>query len=120
VARQIYAQSSRAIPLRGRGEGYTQRDGELRGFFDASVGCSPHLLYALMADRGADHLPPLSRDRGPLPTLGLNENAASSPLSRRQTYEVVLRAGLNGRRSGASGSGCRHTPSRGERGAAPS
>jgi len=53
VARQIFAQSSRSI-LRGSQrdpQELLRGDGELRGFLDASVGYSPHLLYVLIADR---------------------------------------------------------------------
>ena len=52
VARQIFAQSSRSI-LRGSlrdPQELLRRDGELRGFLDASVGYSPHLLYVMIAD----------------------------------------------------------------------
>src|SRR5574341_1354655 len=53
VAKQIYAQPSRAL---SRTPGVTpldalRRDRELRSLLDASVGYSPHLLFALIADR---------------------------------------------------------------------
>jgi PAS domain S-box-containing protein len=53
IAKQLYAQTSRALS-RGRGgdPAKTLRsDRELRGLLDASVGYSPHLLYALIADQ---------------------------------------------------------------------
>jgi signal transduction histidine kinase len=52
VAKQIYAQSRRAL-ARSRGRdpwGVLRRDGELRGLLEASVGYSPHLLYVQLAD----------------------------------------------------------------------
>ncbi len=53
IADQIYAQSRRSLS-QGRGrtpDEILRRDPELRSLFDASVGYSPHLLYALIADR---------------------------------------------------------------------
>ncbi|MBI4536905.1 MAG: PAS domain-containing protein [candidate division NC10 bacterium] len=52
VARQLFAQSSRALertPARGAWEALHQ-DAELRALLEASVGYSPHLQYALIAD----------------------------------------------------------------------
>jgi PAS domain S-box-containing protein len=53
IAKQIYAQSSRVL---SRAAGRTPRevlahDRELRGLLEASVGYSPHLVYALLADQ---------------------------------------------------------------------
>ena len=52
IAKQIYAQSGRALqrapdadPLEA-----LRQDPELRSFLDSSVGYSPHLLYALISD----------------------------------------------------------------------
>src|SRR3990172_10973726 len=53
IADQIYAQSRRSLS-QGRGrtpQEILRRDPELRSLFDASVGYSPHLLYALIADQ---------------------------------------------------------------------
>lgn len=53
IARQVYAQSSRSLS-RARGEDPSETlrsDGELRSLLDASIGYSPHLLYALIADQ---------------------------------------------------------------------
>jgi signal transduction histidine kinase len=108
VARQIYAQSSRAIVRGSRRdpEDLLRRDGELRGFLDASVGYSPHLLYVLIADRAGKIIVHTERARegsaAPTrPTLDalLKENAVARflTLSRAgQTYEVVLPMNLNG------------------------
>jgi signal transduction histidine kinase len=53
IARQMYAQSSRSLSrVRGGDPSQALRnDRELRNLLDASVGYSPHLLYALIADR---------------------------------------------------------------------
>jgi PAS domain S-box-containing protein len=53
VARQIYAQSSRAL---ARGQGgppweVLKRDPELRSLIEASVGYSPDLVYVILADQ---------------------------------------------------------------------
>jgi len=53
IANQLYAQSSQALS-RGRGRdpaAILQADRELRSLLDASVGYSPHLIYAGIADR---------------------------------------------------------------------
>jgi PAS domain S-box-containing protein len=52
IAKQLYAQTSRSLS-RARGGNPTEilrSDRELRNLLDASVGYSPHLLYALIAD----------------------------------------------------------------------
>jgi signal transduction histidine kinase len=108
VARQIYAQSSRSI-LRGSRRDPSEllrRDGELRGFLDASVGYSPHLLYVLIADSAGRVIVHTERPReGTVarvyPSLDalLKENAVSRFLTlyrAGQTYEVVLPMNLNG------------------------
>ncbi len=53
IARQMYAQSSRSLArAQGRDPSEALRnDRELRNLLDASVGYSPHLLYALIADQ---------------------------------------------------------------------
>lgn len=108
VARQIFAQSGRSI-LRGSSRDpkeMLRRDGELRGFLDASVGYSPHLLYVMIADRDGRIIVHTERpregtmaaDRPSLDTL-LRENAISRFLTLYhigQTYEVVLPMNLNG------------------------
>ncbi len=64
VAKQIYAQTSRAL---SRAPGANpletlRRDRELRHLLDASVGYSPHLLFALIADRAGKTI--LHTERG--------------------------------------------------------
>ena len=108
VARQIFAQSSRSI-LRGSQrdpQELLRRDGELRGFLDASVGYSPHLLYVLIADRDGRIIVHTERPRegtmaSEYPSLDalLRDNAVSRFLTLYhvgQTYEVVLPMNLNG------------------------
>src|SRR6266542_3025590 len=53
ISRQIYAQTSRALSRApgSRPQEALRRDRELRGLLDASVGYSPDLVYALIADR---------------------------------------------------------------------
>lgn len=52
IAKQIYAQSSRSLS-QGGGNPWEilRRDRDLRNLLDASVGYSPHLLYALIANQ---------------------------------------------------------------------
>lgn len=53
IARQIYAQSGRSLSRAqgGHSQEILRKDRELRSLLEASVGYSPHLLYALIADR---------------------------------------------------------------------
>jgi len=108
VARQIFAQSSRSI-LRGSQRDpreLLRRDGELRGFLDASVGYSPHLLYVMIADHDGRIVVHTERSRegttAPArPSLDalLKDNAISRFLTlyhAGQTYEVLLPMNLNG------------------------
>ena len=107
VARQIYAQSSQALaraPGRNPRE-VLRRDRDLRGLLDASVGYSPHLLYALIADQTGKTLLHTERQREGVPAVprsGLEELLRLDPLSRflalyggGQTYETVLPMKLN-------------------------
>jgi signal transduction histidine kinase len=108
VAQQIFAQSKRSI-VRGttrNPEELLRRDGELRGFLDASVDYSPHLLYVMIADRHGRIIVHTERpregtmapERASLDEL-LRENAISRFFTLYQigqTYEVVLPMNLNG------------------------
>lgn len=53
IARQVYAQSSRSLSLARNGDPFEalRSDRELRSLLEASVGYSPHLLYAAIADQ---------------------------------------------------------------------
>ncbi|HET7874136.1 MAG TPA: ATP-binding protein [Methylomirabilota bacterium] len=107
IAKQIYAQSQRAL-VRAAGrrpEEALRRDAELRGFLDSSVGYSPHALYALIADRAGRVL--LHSERrlegttAPMrPRLG--DLRAAGPVYRFEalyqegkTYEFLLPVTLN-------------------------
>jgi len=53
IARQIYAQAGQAVSRGARGEDSSQHlrhDRDLRSLVEASVGYSPHLLYAMITD----------------------------------------------------------------------
>ena len=107
VAQQIYAQSSQALaraPGRNPRE-VLRRDRDLRSLLDASVGYSPHLLYALIADQTGKTLLHTERPREGAPAIPrsrLDELLQLDPLSRflalygsGQTYETVLPIKLN-------------------------
>ena len=52
VGKQIYAHLRVSLARDGRGDPETaiRRDRDLRNLIDASIGSSPHLVYALVAD----------------------------------------------------------------------
>ncbi len=60
ISRQIYAQTSQALARNPRVQPLEalKGDRELRGLLDASVGYSPDLVYALIADRTGPPRPP--------------------------------------------------------------
>src|SRR5262252_3016408 len=71
VTKQIYAQASRALS-RAAGRDpieVLKVDRDLRSLLDASVGYSPHLLFALIADRSGQVILHTERDKEgtPLP-----------------------------------------------------
>ena len=77
-------------------EDLLRRDGELRGFLDASVGYSPHLLYVLIADRAGRIIVHTERPREgtvapALPSLDalLNENVVSRFLTLSHAQRIV-------------------------------
>lgn len=108
VARQIYAQSGRALAVRGAGSPRERlrQDRDLRSLVEASVGYSPHLLYALIADRDGAILVHSERqkeggvavsqpDLGAL--LALDPLRRFSVLSARgRTHEALLPVTLDG------------------------
>ncbi|MFQ5520192.1 MAG: PAS domain-containing sensor histidine kinase [Candidatus Methylomirabilia bacterium] len=69
VARQIYAQSRRSLARTedGSPREHLRRDRELRSLLDASVGYSPHLLYAMIADREGNTILHSERQKQDLP-----------------------------------------------------
>jgi signal transduction histidine kinase len=113
IAKQIFAQTGRALSRsRGRSPQETLRnDSELRSFLDASVGYSPHLLYALLADRSGRAL--LHSERGKEGTVIPEQQPLKALLSldpfRRlnalyqtgKIYEVILPFSLDGRPFGS-------------------
>ena len=107
IARQVYAQTGRAFfrsPGRNPQE-VLRRDPELRSLLEASVGYSPHLLYALLADKAGMVI--LHSQRGKEGTvipeqpplkglLSLDPFRRFAALSRSgKIYEVTLPFSLN-------------------------
>jgi signal transduction histidine kinase len=107
IARQVYAQTGRAFfrsPGRNPQE-VLRRDPELRSLLEASVGYSPHLLYALLADQAGRVI--LHSERGKEGTvipeqpplkglLSLDPLRRFAALSRSgKIYEVTLPFSLN-------------------------
>ncbi|MBI3105470.1 MAG: PAS domain-containing protein [Candidatus Rokubacteria bacterium] len=113
VAKQIYAQSGRALAAR-RGGGpreVLRRDRDLRSLVEASVGYSPHLLYALIADQDGAIIVHSERQKeggAAVSRPDLRTLLTLDPLrrvyllyARGQTYEAVLPVTLNGAPFGA-------------------
>jgi PAS domain S-box-containing protein len=113
IAKQIYAQSGRALqrapdadPLEALRE-----DPELRSFLDSSVGYSPHLLYALISDPTGTVLLHTERQKEGQPEPArpnLDGLLKVDTLSRfsalynaGRTYETVLPVTLNDRLFGS-------------------
>lgn len=113
IAKQIYAQTSRALqrvpgadPLAALRE-----DPELRSFLDASVGYSPHLVYALVTDHAGTVLMHTERQKEGKPEPerpNLDGLLKVDTLSRfsalytaGRTYETVLPMTLNDRLFGS-------------------
>jgi signal transduction histidine kinase len=107
VARQIHAQTGRAL-ARASGrkpEDALRRDRELRSLLDASVGYSPHLLYAALVDHSGTallHTEPAMEGRELPARPGLAELAGADPVRRfaalargGATYEVTLPLRVN-------------------------
>jgi PAS domain S-box-containing protein len=113
IAKQIYAQTGRALsrsPGRNPQE-VLRRDPDLRSLLEASVGYSPHLLYALLADQTGTtilHSQP-GREGRPVPEQPPLRGLLSLDPFRRfaavyrsgKTYEVTLPLSLNGRPFGS-------------------
>ena len=108
IARQIYAQSRAAIAAAPAADplDVLRSDRELRNLLDSSVGYSPHLLYALIADPSGQIVLHTERDKQgriapEYPSLtGLVD---LDPVSRfrelyggARTYEATLPLTLNG------------------------
>jgi PAS domain S-box-containing protein len=113
IAKQIYAQTSRALQ-RTPGEDplvALREDPELRSFLDASVGYSPHLVYALVTDHTGTVLLHTERQKEGKPEPerpNLDGLLKVDTLSRfsalytaGRTYETVLPMTLNDRLFGS-------------------
>lgn len=113
VARQIYAQSSRSL-ARAQGRDpreVLRRDRDLRSLLEASVGYSPNLLYALLADQTGKVIVHSERKKeGAIaperPTLGRLLSLGSvrrfgAVYQGGEVYEVRLPLNLNDRPFGS-------------------
>lgn len=113
IAKQIYAQSSWTLSrVRGANPSEILRsDRELRSFLEASVGYSPHLLYALIADRKGKLIFHSQREKEGSEALArpsLDQLLSLNPIRRFQAlydkgkiYEATLPLSLNGKPFGS-------------------
>jgi PAS domain S-box-containing protein len=113
IAKQIYAQTGRALQRTPGADPLTalRDDPELRSFLDASVGYSPHLVYALVTDHTGTVLLHTERQREGKPEPerpNLDGLLKVDTLSRfsalyttGRTYETVLPMTLNDRLFGS-------------------
>jgi PAS domain S-box-containing protein len=113
IAKQIYAQTSRALQRTPGADPLAalRDDPELRSFLDASVGYSPHLLYALVTDHTGTVLLHTERQKEGKPEPerpSLDGLLKVDTLSRfsalyttGRTYETVLPMTLNDRLFGS-------------------
>ncbi len=108
ISRQIYAQTSRTLARTpgSHPQEALRHDPELRALLEASVGYSPHLVYALITDRAGRTILHTEREREgaiALPQLGLTGLIELDPASRfaalyrdGRVYETTLPLLLNG------------------------
>lgn len=113
IAKQIYAQSSRTLSrVRGANPSEILRsDRELRSFLEASVGYSPHLLYALIADQKGEMIFHSQREKEGSEASArpsLEQLLSFGPIRRFQAlydkgkiYEATLPLSLNGKPFGS-------------------
>lgn len=113
VGKQIYARLRVSLERAGGGDPgmVLRRDHDLRSLIDASVGYSPHLVYALVADAAGRALVHSERERESTRAParpGLRELAALGPVRSVQAlyaagsvYEVALPVQLDGRPFGS-------------------
>ena len=113
IAKQIYAQTSRALQRTPGADPLValREDPELRSFLDASVGYSPHLVYALVTDHTGTILLHTERQKEGKPEPerpNLDGLLTVDTLSRfsalyaaGRTYETVLPMTLNDRLFGS-------------------
>jgi len=108
ISRQIYAQTSRTLARSpgSRPQEALRRDPELRALLEASVGYSPHLVYALITDRAGRTILHTEREKEgavALPQSGLTGLIDLDPARRfaalyrdGRVYETTLPLLLNG------------------------
>jgi PAS domain S-box-containing protein len=113
IAKQIYAQTSRALQRTPGADPLAalRDDPELRSFLDASVGYAPHLLYALVTDHTGTVLLHTERQKEGKPEparpnleglLKVDTLSRFSALyTTGRTYETVLPMTLNDRLFGS-------------------
>ena len=113
IAKQIYAQTGRALQRTPGADPLValREDPELRSFLDASVGYSPHLVYALVTDHTGTVLLHTERQKEGKPEpdrpnldglLTLDTLSRFSALyTAGRTYETVLPMTLNDRLFGS-------------------
>ncbi len=108
ISRQIYAQTSRTLARTpaSHPQEALKRDPELRALLEASVGYSPHLVYALITDRAGRTILHTEREKEgavALPQSGLTGLIDLDPARRfaalyrdGRVYETTLPLLLNG------------------------
>lgn len=113
IAKQIYAQSRRSLSQShpGSPRDILRRDRELRNLLETSVGYSPYLLYALIADREGTtilHSEDGKEGSGASGRPGIQELLSLGPVARFQAlyqkgniYEATLPLSLNGKPFGS-------------------
>lgn len=113
IAKQIYAQSRRVLSHThaGNPRDTLRRDRELRNLLEVSVGYSPYLLYALIADREGRtilHSEDGKEGSGASGRPGFQELLSLGPVARFQAlyqegniYEATLPLSLNGKPFGS-------------------
>lgn len=113
IAKQIYAQSSASLSRAQSAKPWEdlRADRDLRTLLDASVGYSPHLVYALIADRNGQailHTDRQSEGAAPQARPILGDLLSIDPVGRLlalyregTVYEVTLPLNLNSRPFGS-------------------
>ncbi|NJD67162.1 MAG: PAS domain-containing sensor histidine kinase [Candidatus Methylomirabilota bacterium] len=112
-AQQIFSGATRAVARarRARPEATLQRDRELRALLDASIGYSPHLVYAMITDRSGTILVHSERSREGQPAIPrqqIEQLLEMNPLRQlgvlahqHQVFETTFPLSLNDRPFGA-------------------
>ncbi len=113
IAKQIYAQTRRALSAarRGNPRKVLRRDRELRSLLDASVGYSPYVVYALISDQEGKvvlHSERKKEGSGVSPHATLGHVLSLGPVRRFEalykagtTYESALPFNLDGKPFGS-------------------